>query len=153
MKELHLLLNQLDVHIDDFEKTNLSVSQVPVGWHIDHSLIVIESIISQLIKSNPKEYKWELNWNRLFIQTINKIPRGRGKAPKKVLPTEPVTIAILKTKLQQVNAKIDEIHNLEAHSFFEHPYFGKLNVKTTIWFLELHTKHHLKIVKDILNRG
>jgi hypothetical protein len=152
MKELNLLIHQLEIYFDDFEKTNLKVSQVPVGWHIDHSLIVIESIISQLIKSNPKEYKWELNWNRLFIQTINKIPRGRGKAPKKVQPTEPVTIAILKTKLQQVNAKIKEIQNLEGHSFFEHPYFGKLNLKSTIWFLELHTKHHLKIVKDILNR-
>jgi hypothetical protein len=34
--------------------------------------------------------------------------------------------------------------------FFEHPYFGKLKLKETIRFLEIHTTHHLSIIEDIV---
>jgi hypothetical protein len=34
--------------------------------------------------------------------------------------------------------------------FFEHPYFGKLKLKETIRFLEIHTQHHLDIIRDII---
>jgi len=149
MSNLSKLLNQLESHIIDFEKTNVAISQSSIGWHIDHSLMVINGIIDQLKKSNPEQYKWQFNWNRIFIKSINKIPRGRGKAPKSVKPSETSSIEILYYKLQIANDSIIELENLEPNNYFKHPYFGNLNLKTTIWFLELHTKHHLEIIKDI----
>ena len=149
MSNLTKLLNQLESHIIDFEKTNIAISQSSIGWHIDHSLMVINGIIDQLKKSNPELYKWQFNWNRIFIKSINKIPRGRGKAPKSVQPSETSSIEILNYKLQIANDSIIELENLEPNNYFIHPYFGNLNLKTTIWFLELHTKHHLEIIKDI----
>jgi hypothetical protein len=149
MSNLTKLLNQLESHIIDFEKTNVAISQSSIGWHIDHSLMVINGIIDQLKKSNPEQYKWQFNWNRIFIKSINKIPRGRGKAPKSVQPSETSSIEILNYKLQIANDSIIELENLEPNNYFIHPYFGNLNLKTTIWFLELHTKHHLEIIKDI----
>jgi len=149
MSNLTKLLNQLESHIIDFEKTNVAISQSSIGWHIDHSLMVINGIIDELKKSNPEQYKWQFNWNRIFIKSINKIPRGRGKAPKSVQPSETSSIEILNYKLQIANDSIIELENLEPNNYFTHPYFGNLNLKTTIWFLELHTKHHLEIIKDI----
>jgi len=149
MRNLTPLLNQLESHIVDFKKTNVAVSQSSIGWHIDHSLMVINGIIEQLKKSNPEQYKWQFNWNRIFIKSINKIPRGRGKAPKAVQPLESSSIEILNSKLHIANDSIIELENLEPNNYFKHPYFGNLNLKTTIWFLELHTKHHLKIIEDI----
>jgi hypothetical protein len=149
MSNLKSLLNQLESHIVDFEKTNLSVSQSSIGWHIDHSVMTINGIIDQLKKSNPEQYKWQFNWNRIFIKCINKIPRGKAKAPKVVQPIEPATVAVLISKFEIANKRIIELENLESNNFFMHPYFGNLNLKTSIWLLELHTKHHLEIIKDI----
>lgn len=151
MSKLSVLLSQLESHIVDYEKTNVAISRSSIGWHIDHSLMVINGIIDQLKKSNPEQYKWQFNWIRIFIQIINKIPRGKGKAPKAVQPSESSSIEILNSKLQIANDSIIELENLEPNNYFKHPYFGNLNLKTTIWFLELHTKHHLEIIEDISN--
>jgi hypothetical protein len=105
--------------------------------------------VAQLKNSNPQEYKWKFNWKRTYIQTINKFPRGKGKAPKAVQPTETSSIEVLNSKLEIANKRIIELENLESNNFFMHPYFGNLNLKTSIWLLELHTKHHLEIIKDI----
>jgi len=149
MNNLTSLLNQLESHIVDFEKTNVAISQSSIGWHIDHSLMVINGIIDQLKKSNPEQYKWRLNWNRIFIQSINKIPRGKAKAPKVVQPLEPATAVLLISKLEIAKNSLVDLETLNANSYFTHPYFGDLNLKNTLWFLKLHTNHHLKIIKDI----
>jgi len=149
MSNFKTLLNQLESHIVDFEKTNVAISQSSIGWHIDHSLMVINGIIDQLKKSNPEQYKWRLNWNRIFIQSINKIPRGKAKAPKVVQPLKTATAALLISKLEIAKNSLVDLETLNANSYFTHPYFGDLNLKNTLWFLNLHTNHHLKIIKDI----
>jgi hypothetical protein len=40
--------------------------------------------------------------------------------------------------------------DLDKNTHFPHPFFGILNKKETANFLALHTKHHLMIIKDIL---
>ena len=149
MSNLKTLVNQLESHIVDFKKTNVAISQSSIGWHIDHSLMVINGIIDQLKKSNPEQYKWQFNWNRIFIQSINKIPRGKAKAPKVVQPLEPATATLLISKLEIAKNSLVDLETLNANSYFTHPYFGDLNLKKTLWFLNLHTNHHLKIIKDI----
>jgi hypothetical protein len=70
--------------------------------------------------------------------------------PKSVKPIEVATIEELKTKLEHARKNIADIPTLTANSYFTHPFFGDLNVKPAIWFLKLHTKHHLKIIEDML---
>jgi hypothetical protein len=149
MKKLESLLTKLESHIPDFEKTNLAVSNATIGWQIDHSLLVIIGIVGHLKNSNPKSYQWKWNWLRVYIKIINKIPRGKGKAPKAVQPIESSSIEMLTSKLEAAKKSISELETLNSNSHFTHPYFGVLNLKTTIWFLKLHTKHHLKIIQDI----
>lgn len=149
MTELNQVLQQLEIQIKNHEKLNPAISQSSIGWHIDHSLLVINGIIKQLKKSAPEQYKWQFNWNRLYIKMRGEIPRGKGKAPKVVQPTETPSIETLTLKLLEAKNTILELENLHPNSYFAHPYFGNLNVKTTLWFLKLHTKHHLKIIEDI----
>jgi hypothetical protein len=149
MRELEYILDQLESHIPDFEKINLAVSQASIGWHIDHILLVINGIVAQLKKSDSEQYKWKFNWKRTYIETINKLPRGKGKAPKAVQPTEASSTEALIAKLDLAKKNSYELESLDPKCYFAHPYFGNLNVKKSIWFLELHTKHHLKIIEDI----
>lgn len=149
MNQLQQLVNQLETHIINHEKTNVTVSQSSIGWQLDHSLLVINAIATQLKNSNPQQYKRSFNWKRNFIQIINKIPRGKGKAPQIVQPTESSSIENLKEKFAVAKKSIAELELLPSTSYFKHPYFGDLDLKSAIWFLKLHTKHHLKIIEDI----
>ncbi|MGL2963742.1 DUF1569 domain-containing protein [Flavobacterium sp. RSB2_4_14] len=149
MNELHQLIDQLEKNVVIHQKINLEVSQASVSWHIDHSLLVINGIITQLKVANPKEYQWSFNWKRTYIQVLNKFPRGKGKAPKVVQPSESATIESLISKIEVAKQNVADMEKLDPNAYFSHPYFGNLNLKATFWFLKLHTKHHLKIIKDI----
>jgi hypothetical protein len=150
MKQLLTLLAQIETFIPDYEKTNAAVSQASVGWQIDHSLLVVNGVINVLKKSNPEDYKWKLNKSRLLLQITNKIPRGRAKSPQSVIPLEITTKEVLLVKMELAKKQVVELEKLPTNSYFTHPYFGDLNLKSTLWFLKLHTKHHLKIMEDIL---
>lgn len=151
MKKLQLILDQLENQIPNYEKTNPAVSIATIGWQIDHSLMVINTVAEELINSNTKNYNWKFNKMRLLIQIVNTIPRGKARVPKAVQPVDVATIEDLKSRLEFARKNITDISTLPAESYFTHPYFGDLKLKSAIWFLKLHTKHHLKIVEDINN--
>ncbi len=153
MKELNNLLSQIENAIPHWEKQNTTISIATVGWQLDHSLLVINGIISQLSKSNPNNYKWRFNLSRIYIQCRNAIPRGKAKAPKQVRPVDNTSIEDLQNKLATAKNNMALLQKLDKNSYFTHPYFGDLNLKATIWFLKLHTRHHLKIVNNIINKG
>jgi hypothetical protein len=150
MQELHKLLNQLESDISLFDKVNLAVSSVSVGWHIEHSLKTIDQIVTACKKSNPVNYKWRFNFKRILIMgIIKKIPRGKAKAPKIVRPDGTISSDSLQLSLQKVKENIIDWNQLEKNAHFSHPFFGDLNKKETADFLVLHTKHHYKIIKEI----
>jgi hypothetical protein len=149
MKQLQSILDQLESNILDFEKTNPVVSQSTIGWQIDHSLLVINTVVDQLKDSNPASYKWRFKWIRIYIQISNKIPRGKVRAPKLVNPVAIATLEELQIKLELARKNITDISTIPANSYFTHPFFGDLKLKSALWFLKLHTTHHLKIIKDM----
>lgn len=150
MQNLSSLLSHLQSQIPNHQKQNASISQSNVGWHIEHSLMVIINITEVLKKSDPANYKWKFSLARSYVYTFNKIPRGRGKAPKSVQPKDDITVETLNSNLAKAELKIQELKKLHPKSNFVHPYFGMLNLKQTIKFLNLHTEHHLKIINDIV---
>lgn len=150
MKPLHHILLQLENHIPNLDKTNSKVSNSTVGWQIDHSLLVINGIVEQLEISNPNEFQPKWNFPKFMVFTTGKIPRGKAKAPKVVIPIHVATQEELKAKLQAAKNNILKLNSFSENSFFKHPFFKDLNVKQTEKFLVIHTKHHLKIIQDIL---
>jgi hypothetical protein len=150
MNQLITLLNKLEAEIPLHEKTNPAVSQSTIGWQIDNSLLVINSVINQLKNSNPQDYKWKFNKYRILFQVTNTILRGKVRVPKSVKPINIATIEELTTKMELAKKNLADLKTLPAKSYFTHPFFGDLKLKSAIWFLKLHTKHHLKIIDDIL---
>ncbi len=151
MKKLEALIRQLECKILAQTATNTSVSTASVGWHIEHSLLVINSIMNTLKKSDPTQYKWQFNFSRFVVMTVlDKMPRGRGKAPEAVRPKGDFTAESLKNHVETTIKRLSELNDLDPNSHFKHPYFGQLNLKPAIQFIELHTQHHLAIVDDIL---
>lgn len=150
MNPLHHILLQLENHIPNLDKTNSKVSNSTVGWQIDHSLLVINGIVEQLEISNPNEFQPKWNFPKFMVFTTGKIPRGKAKAPKVVIPTRVATQEDLKAKLELAKNNILKLDSFSENQFFNHPFFKDLNVKQTKKFLTIHTKHHLKIIEDIM---
>lgn len=152
MKKLNIVLNQLEAKIPLSETSNKKISQANVAWHIEHSLLVIDSIRNFIVDSNPKAYKRSFNFTRSLVLLIKTFPRGRAKAPKSVRPLTQLTNSNLLTHLDATRTSISVLETLPKNSYFEHPIFGKLNSKQTILFFEIHTNHHLKIIEDIIKQ-
>lgn len=151
LKKLEKHLSVLENNILKQEVLNQSVSASSVGWHIEHSLLTINLIIEALQNSIPDNYIRSSNFAKFFVFTFNKIPRGRAKAPRVVIPAK-YNEESLKQHVQAAKTNIQQLAKLNAAHYFEHPYFGHLKVKPTIKFLEIHTNHHVKIINEIIKK-
>lgn len=149
MKKLAAILDELEKAIPFQHIQNTRVSSATVGWHIEHSLLALNKIIHAVSKSNPSGYKFNFNLGRILVFALNRIPRGRGKAPKVVQP-ETFTTATLEAHIEITRSALQKLKDLHHRHYFEHPYFGNLDIKATIKFLLIHTRHHLGIIHDIL---
>ena len=150
MKELQSLINELELRVAESDRSDSRISVSNVGWHIEHSLLVLNGITDALRRSNPADFKRSFNFIRIMVFTFGKIPRGKGKAPGSVMPKEIINQAILLNHKKKKKIKIRDIEKLESDRFFKHPFFGDLKLTQTIKFLHIHTKHHLNIINDIL---
>ena len=56
----------------------------------------------------------------------------------------------IERQLKLAIQNIATINDIADNQYFTHPLFKQLNKKQTLYFLKLHTHHHLKIVKEIL---
>ena len=150
MKNLDAILPELANYIADYNQSNKAISEVSVGWHIEHSLLVIKQITATVAQSEPKLYKSKFNVKRFVVFLTKTIPRGKAKAPKVVIPSEEITVDLLQESLKNTYQAITYLKDCEANQYFMHPFFGQLNKKQTIKLLAIHTEHHLKIIRDIL---
>lgn len=152
MNKLTNLIESLKTFMPNATLVNDKISVSSIGWHIDHSLLVLSQIISAMEKSNPIDYKYSFNLKRLIAFMMNRFPRGAAKAPKQVRPIEEYNETGTNTAFEQINIQLKVLENLQEHQFFVHPFFGKLNKKAAIKMMTIHTNHHILIIKDILQK-
>ncbi len=145
-------LNQIEGFMPHCEVINTSISKVPVAWHLDHSLKVINTVVKNMQNSDPTLYQNNFSLMGRFILALKYIPRGKAKAPKHVIPAEIILIDDITSQLAEARAQIKMILKLDENAYFEHPLFGNINTYRVIRFLDTHTNHHLKIVKGILKK-
>jgi hypothetical protein len=121
MKILQQLLNELEAKIPFWENTNEKVSNASVGWHIEHSLLVIKRVIDSTKKSDPVLYKWKFNIKKIFVFAAGSIPRGKGNAPEPSKPKEDFNESTLQEHIQLIKNKLAEIDSIQPNQYFVHP--------------------------------
>lgn len=144
------LLQEVESYIPQRDKKNLEISKVDVAWQLDHILKTINRITEALEASDPNYYSFSVNLGRTLSLTKGYIPRGRAQSPDVVKPPEVIITEDIYEQLEEARTNISKLIKLDKHSNFEHPYFGQLKKSQAVRFIEVHTKHHLNIVKDIL---
>jgi hypothetical protein len=146
---LHQELQEIGHYLTYRDKINPEVSEASVAWHLDHILITVNKIYVRLEKSDASKYRNRFNFRRSLVFMTGKIPRGKAKSPKVVRPKE-LSLETIQTHLDKVKLNLKGFDLLPDKAYFIHPYFGMLNRKQTCTFLKIHTRHHLKIIKDIV---
>lgn len=150
MKKLTKQLHQLESYLPFYSTVNPAVSSASVGWHIEHSLLVIKQITATVAQSDPALFERKFNFTRSWVFLLNYFPRGKANAPNTVLPGAALDLNKLEESIAQTYHAINYLKDCQPNQYFMHPFFGALNQEQTIRFLGIHTKHHLKIIQDIL---
>ena len=143
-------LSFIKENLHHLEKENSAVSKASVGWHLDHSLKVMNSVLDTLKNSDASEYKKRFNFFHFYIFLKGSFPRGKVRSPKQVLPPEIILKEDLESQLHLVENKLKNYTIIQENQYFTHPIFKQLNKKQTLKFLKLHSQHHFKIIQDIL---
>jgi hypothetical protein len=150
LNKVNFAIRQLETHIKNHSISEQKTSKSTVGWHIDHSLKVINNVCVALQKSDPNAYEKNFSLLGKLFFTLGFFPRGKAKAPKYVRPPEVILEEDLISQIQLAKVNVETIANLDKKAYFKHPLFGNINSTRVYQFLALHTNNHLKIIKDIL---
>jgi hypothetical protein len=150
MKKLTSVLSEVESYFEHSNKKGERISNGSVGWHLEHSILVFSGILKQLEMSNPSDYKPNFSLVKSFVLLIGILPRGK-KAPERVSPKEQPTQETLRFNIDRAKKALHLLPKLSKKAHFYHPVFGVMNKKEATRFIEIHSKHHLKIVKEILN--
>ncbi|GGG61991.1 DUF1569 domain-containing protein [Epilithonimonas arachidiradicis] len=143
-------LQKIESLLPEINKENENVSKASVGWHLEHSLLILNGSLKGLTMTNPENYKPKFSVKKFIFLNFGLIPRGKIKSPKQFIPLETPTKDSIEKLLNLAKERLETVKNLPLESYITHPFLGDLDKKTTLKFLALHTNHHLKIVNDIL---
>ncbi|MBX2827857.1 MAG: hypothetical protein KTR22_06825 [Flavobacteriaceae bacterium] len=143
-------LDEIEIKIPARDSLNEDISKVPVAWHLDHSLKTINGIYDAMNASNPDNFRGSINAIRILSLSMGFIPRGRAQSPESVLPPEHIETKDLYSQLKEARENMVKAFHLDENAHFEHPVFGTISRGNALRFIEVHTEHHLKIMRDIL---
>ena len=132
------------------------VSKWTIGQQLEHLLLSDSTIFDRfdrLIDGREGPAPGGVTMVGRMVLATGFIPRGRGKAPEAVRPAgrDAADIEAGLHRLRQRCAELREQLPLleEAGWRCRHPYFGALDIGEWMRFMDVHHRHHLKIVRDI----
>ncbi len=146
-------LNKLNNYIPRCSVKNDKVSKWSVGMHMEHCLLGTTGICSALSNSKPYTGKIKKGFVRRLILLTGIIPRGRGKSPNAVIPNDQTTESGLRELLAEAGLSAQKAAESDCDCWWKHFAFGVMKRDEALEFVEIHNKHHLKIVSDILSNG
>lgn len=159
---MHTLLDTtrhaLRRHIDDAEARDVGISAWSVGMHVEHCALAMAGMAAKLADSvDPGRepsvlpappVKWSMP--RAFVSVTGIIPRGKATAPKAAVPEPSPPEERIRAALDVAEARISAAMALPGDAWYDHHVFGPFRRDKALWFMGVHNRHHLKIIRDIL---
>ena len=148
--KINRILEQIEKRLPEIDHSNPKVSKASVGWHLEHSLLIINSSLKGLTTTDPSAYKPVFSTKKWLFLILEYVPKGKIQAPKPFIPVEIPTQESIVKLISKAREQLSQIPQLSKNAYIPHPFLGHLNKAKTLKFLKIHTNHHLKIVNDIL---
>ncbi len=141
-----------ELRADDLQLRQPSISGWSVAQQLDHILKVCSAMLKGLIRPGEAPPAG-INMIGRVILLVGRIPRGRGKAPERLRGVD-ASAEQLAASLEDVRRLLTEVR---AESFrpannpiLRHPFFGGLTPAQTLRTIVVHTRHHLRIAREII---
>ena len=130
--------------------------QAVSGWcpaeHLDHCAKVARLMLEVVNSAGALPAGNGISTLGRVILIFGWIPRGRGKAPKRVFGSR-VDGAALLASLQEVEELVERVDAAAVSRsrvpVVPHPKFGGLTGDEALRFIDIHNRHHLRIITDI----
>ena len=155
---LEAVERSIDEHGEKLDRAEPEVSNWTIGQQFDHLLRATEHNLKavRLIERGDDERLNSEPRTRAAGGLFSKgsIPRGIAEAPESVQPDS-------SPKLEELTARLAAVRELEAafdtspdhwarvDQKLDHPSLGPLDPEEWLRFAEIHTAHHLEIIRDI----
>ena len=156
VKRLRALLDDIDSlaqrEESQFALRREVVSNWSVAEQLDHAVRICASILGR-IHEPGETVPQKLNLVGRVILLVGWIPRGKGKSPKAFLPV-PCSREEMRKSVSDARTLLDGLLAGRASEsndrIVPHPIFGGLTAREAFGFAITHTRHHMKIVREIL---
>jgi len=126
------------------------VSGWSVGMHVHHCCLVIQAVHDALAASRPPAPRmWRSLIGRLVLWR-GRFPRGRARAPEFALPADDMSPTQLTTLLSAAEQAVGAMRALDPGTWMRHFMLGTFTRDEAMRFAEVHTNHHLAIIREIL---
>ena len=143
------------------------VSSWSTAQQICHIFLVNGAVfenICKILRAEPEPGSAQGRPTRLgrLVLLFRWIPRGKGRAPEAVIPPDTSSAEELATRLKESLEELCEIESLSSSGSARaklrsgrrhHFAFGDLNALEWLRFARIHTRHHLRIIRDIRRAG
>ena len=136
----------------ELQTVNEQVSLWSTAQQLDHILKVAISILERILL-RPEPLPGGINLTGRLALFAGRIPRGRGKSPERLrgVQVSSEELATPLAKLAELVDSVDREYTFRPRAaILKHPFFGTLTDEQSLQFAVLHTRHHLKIIHDIL---
>ena len=144
-------LQELRRSLDHADRTAPEVSGWSVGMHIHHCELVMIGICRSMARSTLPPPRTGFNLLRSIVLLTGRIPRGRAQSPEEAVPTPDVPGTDLEKALDLAERMMDKTRKRKPDVWYRHFAFGVLRRDAALRVLEIHNRHHLRIIRDILS--
>jgi hypothetical protein len=127
-----------------------TVSQWSVGMHIHHCALAMRLVATEVLRCETPPPRWSANPVRTLILLTGRVPRGRAEAPAAVRPSVDLSEGLLGPALSEAAQLVRRLPDAPQEAWFRHFALGVIRRRSVPRFLEVHNRHHLRIISDIL---
>ncbi len=160
MTELTETMAQLRDYVEHASVHRPDISSWTVGDHVEHVLIVSGGFAVALVSgravpsptdsADDKKVRMQAYSKHRVLDT-GSIPRGSVTAPPAGQPKGGLDADALYALTEKTSARLARAANVPETALAHHPLLGELTRDEVFRFLDVHARHHMAIMDDILS--
>lgn len=161
-RDYRKVMRLLELPDRELHFTAPTVSKWSIVQHLDHILLVNGSVLRNIGRilgetGENVENTGRPSWLGVLVLVSGRIPRGKGRAPDAVIPPSQPQRGEVRTSTEKSKQQLDALRS-QANALgrqrgrIRHFVFGELNAAQWLRFASIHTRHHLRIIRDVLRQ-